>query len=213
MPQIKLPPEEAKRRAYEQSKRSNAIKKAKRDAERLLGIPPTYKKLTPQKRLEATTYQRERRRKISALKPKRIPMTKEEKRLRAIEKSRKQYEVNLAKLGKTRKIPVVKRPREPKTKPVKVIKPKSIRVAKPKPIRLIIPKPPKMEKLLKSRPANRISEKVIKPIKIDATKQPDVVQIKSSDAGKIKVRLDSKTEVYVKPGYVLENLKRKFNIL
>lgn len=67
-----------------------------------------------------------------------------------------------------------------------------------------------MEKLLKSRSANRISEKVIKPVKIDATKQPDVVQIKASEEGKIKVRLDSKTEVYAKLGYDINALRRKY---
>ena len=67
----------------------------------------------------------------------------------------------------------------------------------------------KMEKILKARPANRISEKVIKPVKVDLNKQVPC-EIKSNDTGKIKVRLDAKTEVYALPGYDIEALRRKY---
>ncbi len=67
----------------------------------------------------------------------------------------------------------------------------------------------KMEKILKSRPANRISEKVIKPVKTDASKQT-VCRIKPDDPNEIKVQLDSRTWCMAKPGYDINALRRKF---
>jgi len=187
MPKPKLPPGEAKRRERERSKRSNAISKAKRDAERAAGIPAIKRILTETEKEAMRIRVREYRAKQRLLKPPRVPMTAEQKRIRAIEKTRKSYEKKLAMQGKVRQVPVKKRSKEHKTKP--------------------------MEKILKARPANRISEKVIKPVKMDHAKQPDVIRIKTNEEGKVKVRLNSKTEVWAKPDYVLEDLKRKFNII
>jgi len=187
MPKPKLPPGEAKRRERERSKRSNAISKAKRDAERDTGIPAIKRVLTETEKQAMRLRVREYRAKRRLLKPPRIPMTPEQRRLRAIEKTRKSYEKKLAMQGKVRQVPVKKRTKEHKTKP--------------------------MEKILKARPANRISEKVIKPVKLDHAKQPDVVVIKSNEEGKVKVRLNAKTEVWAKPGYDINALRRKFGII
>lgn len=185
----KLTPEELKERAYAQSVKSNAIAKAKRDAERLLGIPPSYKPLTQAQKVERKMYQRELRAKYRLLNP--------------VKKRTKEVKPK----------PV----RVPKPKPAKVVKVKVVKVKSVKPVKVKVPKPvkikpKKMEKILKARPERRISEKVIKPVKLDAAKQPDVVRIKSNEDGKVKVRLNAKTEVWAKPGYVLEDLKRKFGI-
>jgi len=184
MPKPKLPPGEAERRERERSKRSNAISKAKRDADRALGIPAIKRILTETEKEAMRIRVREYRAKQRLLKPPRITLTPEQKRLRAIEKTRKSYEKKLAMQGKVRQVPVKKRTKEHKTKP--------------------------MEKILKARPANRISEKVIKPVKIDATKQPEVVVIKANDAGKIRVKLNEKTWVYASPGYDIDALRRKY---
>jgi hypothetical protein len=67
----------------------------------------------------------------------------------------------------------------------------------------------KMEKILKSRPANRISEKVVKPVKDDMQKQP-VCLIKADDTGKVKTQLDAKTWVMALPGADIDALRRKY---
>jgi len=176
----KLTPEELKERAYAQSVKSNAAAKAKRDAERLLGLPPSYKPLTEAQKVERKMYQRERRAKLRALNP------------------------------------VKKRTKEIKPKPVRIPKPKTVKAPKVKVAQirsLIIKQPKKIEKILKARPERRISEKVIKPVKLDPTKQPDVIVIKSNEEGKVKVRLNAKTEVWAKPGYDIDALRRKFGIV
>ena len=183
MPKPKLPPGEAKRRERERSKRSNAISKAKRDAERALGIPAVKRILTETEKEAMRIRVREYRAKQRLLKPPRITLTPEERRLRAIEKTRKSYEKKLAMQGKVRQVPVKKRTKEIKTKP--------------------------MEKILKSRPANRISEKVIKPVKIDHAKQ-DVCNIKPADPNLVRVKLNEKTWVEVMPGYDIDALRRKY---
>jgi len=185
MPKPKLPPGEAKRRERERSKRSNAISKAKRDAERAAGIPAVKRILTEAEKEAMRIRVREYRAKQRLLKPPRIPMTPEQRRLRAIEKTRKSYEKKLAMQGKVRQVPVKKRTKEIKTKP--------------------------MEKILKARPANRISEKVIKPVKIDATRQT-VCKILTDDTGKVRVKLNEKTWVYASPGYDVDALRRKFKV-
>lgn len=172
MPRIILPTDEALRRIKERSKKSNSISKAKRDAERLLGIPPKYNTLTDKQKQDNKIRSKQWREKRKVVKPPRIKMTHEEwvfaKRLSA----RRQYQNRILKQGK-------------------------------------IYKPNKMEKILKSRPANRISEKVVKPVKDDMQKQP-VCLIKADDTGKVKTQLDAKTWVMALPGADVNALRRKY---
>jgi len=187
----KLTDEELKERAYAQSVKSNAAAKAKRDAERLLGIPPSYKPLTEAQKVERKMYQRARRAKLRALNP--------------VKKRTKEIK------PKPVRIPKPKTVKAPKVKVAKVKVVKPVKVKAPKPI--IIKQTNKMEKILKARPERRISEKVIKPVKLDHAKQPDVIVIKSNEEGKVKVRLNAKTEVWAKPGYDIVQLKAKFGII
>lgn len=78
-----------------------------------------------------------------------------------------------------------------------------------KPKRDYQPKSIKMEKILKSRPANRVSEKVIKPVKEDMSKQP-VCKIKADDTGKVKFQLNERTWVMAIPGSDLNALRKKY---
>jgi len=183
----------------EQKAECNRKAREKRAEYRLLNpLPPP---LTPE---ELKARQQERQRKVNAkskaerdrlkalgIKPVCAPLTDKQKevmRLRA-RKNREAYRA----LN-----PVKKRTKEIKT-------------PKAKPI--VIKQPKKMEKILKARPERRISEKVIKPVKLDHAKQPDVIVIKSNEEGKVKVRLNSKTEVWAKPGYDINALRRKFGII
>jgi len=172
MPRVTLSVEEALRRVKERSKKSNATSKAKRDAERALGIPAKKRPLSDTEKENNRIRVRQWREKQKLLKPPRIKMTREEwlmaKRLAA----RRQYQNRILKQGKTYK-------------------------------------PNKMEKVLKSRPANRISEKVIKPVKDDMLKQP-VCLIKADDSGKVKIQLDAKTWVMALPGADVNALRRKY---
>lgn len=137
--------------------------------------------------------------KALGIKPPSKPLTERDKERMRIYARRKRAEATAIRLLSK---PVKKRTKEIKT-------PKS---KQPKPLEAVVIKPVKMEKILKARPERRISEKVIKPVKLDAAKQPDVVRIKSNEEGKVKVRLNAKTEVWAKPGYDIDALRRKFGI-
>jgi len=183
----KLANNDVHQRQLANQKRSNDAKQ-KRIAElRSLGIKPIMKPLSERDKERMRVYAKRKRDEARLLRIKRVPLTDEQRRFNANERSRKSYEKKLAMQGKVRQVPVKKRSKEHKTKP--------------------------MEKILKARPANRISEKVIKPVKLDHAKQPDVIVIKSNEDGKVKVRLNAKTEVWAKPGYDINALRRKFGII
>lgn len=185
-----LPPrlttEERKARQQERQRKVNAINKAKRQADRKSGIAPNHKPLTEAQKEAMRLRARKRREEYRQIHPPRVPMTPEGLKISQVEKSRRYYEKRLTAMGKSRQIEVKKRNKEPKDKPQK------------------------MEKILKARPERKVSEKVVKPVKIDNAKQDDVIRIRTSEEGRVKVRLDDKTEVYAKPGYDIDALRRKF---
>lgn len=158
-------------------------------------LPPklTYEELKRrqqerQRKVNAKSKEERHRLKALGIRPISAPLTDKQKefmRLRA-RKNREAYRV----LN-----PIVKkRPKEKKTKPEKPIK----------------IKPVKMEQILKARPAKRVTDEKPKPVKYDLTKQPDEIKIRTSEEGKVKVRLDAKTEVYANPGYDIDALRRKY---
>lgn len=185
---------------------------------------------TPEQKAEANCKAREKRSEFRAANPLPPKLTPEELKLRQQERQRnvnakskeerhrlkalgirpiseplteKQKEVMRLRARKNREAyralnPIVKkRPKEKKTKPEKPIK----------------IKPVKMEQILKSRPAKRVTDEKPKPVKYDLTKQPDIIQIKANDEGKVKVKLNEKTWVYASPGYDIDALRRKFKVV
>lgn len=116
------------------------------------------------------------------------PLTERDKERMRIYARRKRAEATAIRIQNKppKVVPVKKRNKEPKDKP--------------------------MEKILKARPERKISEKVVKPVKIDASRQT-VCKIKADDTGKVKVQLNARTWVMARPGYDLEALRRKFKVV
>jgi len=188
MSRQKLPPGEAERRNKARSKHFAVLKKSKRDADRISGIKPVKVDLSEETKLRMRLYSQKIRAERRALNPPRIKVEKtdEERREYHRQKSRNYSR----KKNKT--------------------KPENFRFGAEKKVTVKPTKPVKMQQSIKRTPQE---QKEIKKPKPDMFKQEKVVVVKSNDEGKIKVRLNQRTEVMASPGYDIEALRRKYGIV
>lgn len=177
--------EQAKINAKARSARKYEARRAK-----MALIPKTVKPPKPVKEKKI------RIPKVKIVKPPRVKVVKPviEKMAKAPKKLIRVPKVNLS---TPRRTFVARLPKTPKPIKLKVVKIKPVKVPKVKAVKVVAPKVKKLK---------RDDVRIVKNILTDQK-----IKIRQIDLSKtIKVFLDHKTEVYVKPGTDIEELKYKF---
>ena len=98
-------------------------------------------------------------------------------------------------------------------------KPRKVRVAKPKRIVMTLEESKAVRSKRqrdKRQTAKEVRDATPKPAKlrVDKPAKPPIIRLpnRPHDTSKVKVRLDSRTEIYTNPGYCLQSLRAKYGI-